>query len=314
MKTFGIIERETVATGKQVRLFLVDGSPTGILTAEIMNWTCRIVSGSRSELNDLLARGEANSPGVYFLLGDNPDDPDRGLLYIGEADDVAARLRQHNSASTGKEFWTRVVFLTSKDTNLTKAHVRYLESRFITLAASADRYALENGNRPPTVNLPEADVSDMEYFISQAQIVLPVLGLDAFRERPIPSTSSGTPMGEHVSPLFEMKVPAEDGFARGQEIDGEFVVVAGSRARSSWTGSGQTYGRLYERLRATGTFSVEDGAVVFAADHAFASPSAAAAVVSGRNANGRVTWRDTITGQTFAQWQEQLAPPLPDYS
>lgn len=303
-----------MATGKQVRLFLVDGSPTGILTAEIMNWTGRIVSGSRSELNDLLARGEANSPGVYFLLGDNPEDQERGLLYIGEADDVATRLRQHNSASTGKEFWTRVVFLTSKDANLTKAHVRFLESRFIALAASADRYALENGNRPPTVNLPEADVSDMEYFISQAQIVLPVLGLDAFRERPIPSTSSETPTGEHVSPLFEMKVPHEEGIARGQDINGEFVVASGSRVRSSWAGAAHSYGGLYVRLRESGTLSVEDGAVVFATDFAFASPSAAAAVVSGRNANGRLTWRDPITGQTFAQWQEQLAPPLPDYS
>ncbi|ALO68171.1 hypothetical protein AS189_18795 [Arthrobacter alpinus] len=301
-----------MATGKQVRLFLVDGSPTGILTAEIMNWTGRLVSGSRSELNDLLARGEANSPGVYFLLGENPEDPDRRLLYVGEADDVAIRLRQHNSASTGKEFWTRVIFLTSKDANLTKAHVRYLESRFIALAAATDRCALENGNRPPTVNLPEADVSDMEYFISQAQIVLPVLGLDAFRGRPIPTTSEGAPLGEHVSPLFEMKVPAEEGVALGRDINGEFVVAAGSRARSSWTGSGQNYGRLYDRLRKSGTLNVVEGVVVFADDHAFASPSAAAAVVSGRNANGRITWRDSKTGRTFAQWQEQLAPPLPE--
>ncbi|NVM96177.1 GIY-YIG nuclease family protein [Arthrobacter wenxiniae] len=303
-----------MATGKQVRLFLVDGSPTGILTAEIMNWTGRVVSGSRSELNDLLGRGEANSPGVYFLLGDNPEDADRGLLYVGEADDVAARLRQHNSASTGKEFWNRVVFLTSKDANLTKAHVRYLESRFIALAAATDRYALENGNRPPTVNLPEADVSDMEYFISQAQIVLPVLGLDAFRGRPIPTTATTNSTGDHLSPVFEMKVPAEQGIARGQDINGEFVVVAGSSARSTWTGSGHNYGLLYERLRKAGTLSVVDGEGVFVDSYAFNSPSAAAAVVSGRNANGRTAWKVPSSGLTFAQWQEQLAPPLPEYS
>ncbi len=164
------------------------------------------------------------------------------------------------------------------------------------------------------MNLPEADVSDMEYFISQAQIVLPVLGLDAFRGRPVPTTAAVSSAGEHVSPLFEMKVPAEEGLARGQDINGEFVVVAGSRARSSWAGSAHSYGRLYERLRKTGTLSVVDGAVVFVHDHAFGSPSAAAAVVSGPNANGRTAWRDAATGQSFAQWQEQLAPPLPDYS
>jgi hypothetical protein len=33
-----------------------------------------------------------------------------------------------------KEFWTRVVFFTSKDDNITKAHVKYLEARLVELA------------------------------------------------------------------------------------------------------------------------------------------------------------------------------------
>lgn len=301
-----------MARGKQVRLFLVDGTPNGILAAEIMNWTGRIVSGSRSDLNDVLGRGEANSPGVYFLVGDNPDNPDRRLLYIGEADDVAVRLRQHNSASVGKDFWDRVVFLTSKDANLTKAHVRYLESRLITLAVAADLFALENDKRPPVVNLPEADISDMEYFLSQAQIVLPVLGLDAFRARTLPTNADGEEPPRHTSPLFEMKVPQEQGNARGKDVDGEFVVAAGSRARSSWSGSNHGYSRLYERLVESGTLSQTEGTMVFTRDHAFSSPSAAAAIVSGRPSNGRVAWRRPLNGQTYAQWQEQLAPQLPE--
>lgn len=302
-----------MAIGKQVRLFLVDGTPTGILTAEIMNWTGRVVSGSRSDLNEVLGRGEANSPGVYFLLGEDPANPDQRLLYIGEADNVAVRLRQHNSASTGKEFWDRVVFLTSKDSNLTKAHVRYLESRLIALATEAGRCRLENGNRPPVVNLPEADISDMEYFISQAKIVLPVLGVDAFRERPTPVTDpNNRPNEVHASPVFELKVPAEDGTARGQDVNGEFVVFSGSRARASWCGGGHNYGKLYARLVDAGTLAMVDGSVRFTDDYAFSSPSAAAAMVSGRPANGRTAWRAPDTGKTYAEWQEQLAPVLPE--
>ncbi|MGP9837185.1 GIY-YIG nuclease family protein [Arthrobacter sp. 179] len=290
----------------------MDGAPSGILTAEIMNWTGRVVSGSRSDLNEILGRGEANSPGVYFLLGDNPEDPDRRSVYVGEADDVAVRLRQHNSASTGKEFWNRVIFLTSKDANLTKAHVRYLESRFISLAIEANRSSLENGNESSKISLPEADLSDMEYFISQAQIVLPVLGLDAFRRRPTPTQSVGALGSKYSSPVFEMKVPTAGGLARAQDIDGEFVVAAGSQARSKWTGVGHSYGGLYERLFSMGVLKIQDGGCVFADDYAFASPSAAAAIVAGRAANGRTSWRDPVSGQTFAQWQEQLAPPLAD--
>lgn len=45
--------------GKQVKLFLVDGTPGGLTTAEITNWTGHVVIGPRSKLADLLARDEA---------------------------------------------------------------------------------------------------------------------------------------------------------------------------------------------------------------------------------------------------------------
>ena len=44
--------------GKSVRLFLADGTPGGLLTAEIMNWTGHVLAGSRSGLQALLAREE----------------------------------------------------------------------------------------------------------------------------------------------------------------------------------------------------------------------------------------------------------------
>ena len=56
--------------------------------------------------------------------------------------------------------------------------------RAIALATQASRVTLENGTAPPVPALPEADTSDMDYFLGQLQIVLPVLGVNAIRVRP----------------------------------------------------------------------------------------------------------------------------------
>jgi hypothetical protein len=34
---------------RQIRLFLVDGSPMGMITAEVVNWTGKVLAGPRAE-------------------------------------------------------------------------------------------------------------------------------------------------------------------------------------------------------------------------------------------------------------------------
>ncbi|WP_212735005.1 hypothetical protein [Nocardia farcinica] len=57
--------------GKTVRMFLADGTPGGLQTAEIMNWTGHIVAAPRSDLARLLARREVGRTGVYVLIGED---------------------------------------------------------------------------------------------------------------------------------------------------------------------------------------------------------------------------------------------------
>jgi len=172
-----------VSVGRSIRAFLADGTPGGLLTAEIMNWTGHIVAAPRSDLAALLRRPEISRTGVYFLLGDDPEGFGGTLAYVGEGDDAGTRLRQHARTEDqgGKDFWVRAIVLTSKDANLTKAHARYLESSFIALAQQARRSRLLNGTAPPPLPLPESDRSDMEYLIAQAKISLPVLGVNILR-------------------------------------------------------------------------------------------------------------------------------------
>jgi hypothetical protein len=56
-------------SGRTVKIFLVDGIPSGLITAEIMNWTGKFTVAPRSQLADLAQRDEVKRTGVYFLVG-----------------------------------------------------------------------------------------------------------------------------------------------------------------------------------------------------------------------------------------------------
>ncbi len=298
-----------MSVGKTVRLFLADGTPGGLLTAEIMNWTGYLVAAPRSDLAALLKRPEVARTGIYILLGDDPDSLGGQLAYIGEGDDIGKRLYQHarSEESNGKDFWDRAIVLSSKDTNLTKAHARYLESRLIELAMDANRARLTNSTAPAPIALPEADVSDMEYFIAQAKIVLPVLGVNLLRSTSITQVDHSTPASSQPteSPVFELKLTSVGVKATAQEVDGEFTVRAGSTARESWVGAVGGYQQLREKLEVDDTLAMAEAgkAMCFTRDHVFASPSAAAAVVLGRSSNGRDAWKATGSRMSYGDWQ-----------
>ncbi len=126
--------------GRSIRLFLVDDTPNGLMTAEIMNWTGHVLMGPRSKLSELVQRPECGRTGVYFLVGPDPEGGFRPQVYVGESDDVGSRLQNHNRPEEkgGKDFWEKVCLVTNKGQNLTKAHVKYLESTLIA-ACSAGR-------------------------------------------------------------------------------------------------------------------------------------------------------------------------------
>jgi hypothetical protein len=287
--------------GKTIRIFLVDGEPSGILVAEISNWTGKVLVAPRAQLEQLSKREEVRRTGVYLLVGPDPDDATKTLVYIGEGDNVLKRLLIHNRRDA-KDFWERTVVVVSKDENLTKSHVRYLESRLISLARQARRADLTNDTAPEPATLPEPDIADMEFFIEQVQMVLPVLGFDFTQPRLVAGAGGAR---SSASPVFELKQVGV--VATAQEIDGQFVVFAGSTARKKGVPSWKSYRSLRDKVVADGSL-VEDPAdpnrLVFAEDTPFNSPSAAASVVMGRASNGHESWKVRGAGQTYGQWQE----------
>ena len=91
-----------------------------------MNWTGHVLFSTRSNFTEVLQRSEAHKTGVYFLFGDIKEIGGKRPVYIGESDNVGKRISQHAKNDT-KDFFERFCLFTSKDQNLTKAHIRYLK-------------------------------------------------------------------------------------------------------------------------------------------------------------------------------------------
>jgi len=282
-------------TSATIKLFLPHGDAKRLRVGEVSNWTGKALAAPRTELDDLLAREELESAGVYFLLGTNPDT---GKLqaYIGEAEVIRDRLKQHKAKAL--DFWTSVVVFVSKDENLTKAHVRFLENRLWQASKLAGRYELENtnGSNP---KLPESDREDMEVYLARIRQVLPVLGSDLLT--PI----SGSTRLTKTQPSLVNKI--KNALANGKRTEEGFVVFKGSTAvltiRPSAESQHPFVVALRQKLIQDGTLIEKDGLYSFTKDTEFSSPSAAAAVIHGGGANGLTAWRDAA-GKTLKELKE----------
>jgi hypothetical protein len=288
------------AHGRTLKLFLVDGTPTGVITAELGNWSGKAVVAPRTALPDLIKRPESSRTGVYLLLGADPDTASGTLIYVGEGDNVKNRLVSHDT-DDNKQFFTHVCLIVSKDENLMKSHVRYLESRLLALIRSAARAKLVNGTGPEAKGLPESEIADMEGFLAAIEILLPVLGFDVLR--PTGSASSHQSNGS-AEPVFVFTQVGTS--ARARVVGGEFVVLAGSLARVAEAPS------LDESSKNKRRDLINDGALVpdqdikflrSTRDIPFGSPSGAGSVVSGSIIAGPLYWKVEETGETYKDWR-----------
>lgn len=243
----------TDAFGRTIQLFLVDGTPNGLIIASIHGWTGSVLVATQSTFAKLLARSEVDRTGVYILFGPDPTDALSMRAYIGEADSVRERIGQ---SAGDRGFWETAVVITTSDEALTKGHVRYLEARLIEMAIGAGRVSLDNGQTPSADKrrLPEADRANMEAFLANLRVILPVVGLDLLKPRPVAATKPAAIATGHDT-RFEIR--HKSGVkATGVEEEGEFVVLQGSEAlkNAGYQGT-NSYGELKQELIAQGVLS-----------------------------------------------------------
>ena len=265
--------------GKSIELFLVNGTADSLITAELSNWNGKAIKIPRTEVQDC-AREDITGPGVYFLFCKEEDGTDS--VYIGEAENVLDRLRQHlrdYKAEKEAYYWSTASVIVGRDLN--KALIRYLEDRLVKIARDCGRYKVLTKNTYSNTVLKESQVATMEEFLDNIKIIVSTLGYTVLTSMP---TATDT-----TKYLF-CKGSGSD--AKGFISPGGFSVIKGSKVSAGTVPSFETRGKSYYKLRlqleADGT--IADGQ--FQRDYEFNAPSAASAVVMGHTSNGNVDWKD----------------------
>ena len=292
--------------GKSIRIYLADATVTGIRYAELVNWTGHAIACPRNRLNELKNWPESSKPGIYFLF-EGRFGSSKPTAYIGESENVAQRLTNHDRK---KDFWSEVVIFTSKDENLTKAHIKYLESALVYLSKNADRYELENGNTPSESSLPRADRDAMKEFVENVRMVLGTLGYSILE--PIlksKGSSEGivesSDLNESENVLRNLFFTVNNLSAQGAVTDEGFVLKKGSQLSKS--NSESMPGKLLttkEKLLVDGVLKDEGAYLVASEDILFNSSSYAAAIVAGTSRSGPQSWK-TTTGKTIKKVEDE---------
>jgi hypothetical protein len=275
---------------KTIKIFLMDGDPNGRMSCELSNWSGKAYKIPRIKVKDCVDRNDLANTGVYMLFG--KDESGNDQVYIGEAEEILKRLNQH---LTQKDFWNEAIVFVSKDENLNKAHIKYMENRLYQIAKGVGRYEIDNVSTPTQSSISESDRAEMEEFISNIRLLVNTLGHKLFEEK----RETGI---KKKSEIFFIKA-ARGADAQGEQSAEGFVVLKGSLAAGSTVNSiSEPVLKLRQTLIDKGTLKSQNESLAFTEDYIFSSPSAAAMIVMGRPANGLTEWK-LENGKTLKEFE-----------
>jgi len=276
--------------GKTIKIFLIDGDPNGRMSCELSNWSGKAYKIPRIKIKDCSDRVDLTSTGVYLLFGKYEDGKDQ--VYIGEAESILKRLNQQ---LTSKDFWNETIVFISKDENLNKAHIKYLENRLHEIAKAANRYRVDNSIIPTQSSISEPDRAEMEEFIEYIKMLVNTLGHKVFDEK-----REFKPKQKHETFLIKAARVAD---GQGEQTSDGFVVFKGSKAAGSTVISmTSNFVILRQKLIDEGVLINKGEYLEFPEDYIFSSPSTAASIVLGRNANGLTEWKQK-SGKTLKEFE-----------
>jgi len=267
--------------GKTIKIFLIDGDPNGRMTCELSNWTGKAYKVPRIKVKECTDRSDLFNTGIYLLLGKDEEGKDQ--VYIGEAETILKRLIQH---LTQKDFWNEAIVFVSKDENLNKAHIKYLENRLFEIAKTSNRYKIENTVTPTQSSISEPDRAEMEEFLENVKLLVNTLGHKVFEEKREFKTKA-----KQQQDYFVIVAP-RGATAQGEPTSEGFVVFKGSKIATSTVASFPPSMQKLRQELIDKKVVVQNGECLeLTDDYIFGSPSTAAAIVMGRNANGLIEWK-----------------------
>ncbi|MEV6637759.1 GIY-YIG nuclease family protein [Actinoplanes sp. NPDC051470] len=285
--------------GRSIRIFLIDRTPTGRRLSGLSQWTGGSFDFARSDYNKARTQTELKRTGVYILVGPNEGDGKETRIYIGESNVIRVRIDKHHIE---KDFWSRAFVFTSNAESLNKAHVLYLEARLLELARAAGVAAIDNDTEPEAEGrLSEPEQADMDAYLNEMLVLLPVLGLSVF-EAPAAQTFGADRTSTGGSTTSARKYELQAGAAQAVGYDGPsgFLVTKGASGPTAQKVMSPSYSTLRARLVETKVLQPQGENYILGEDYLFGSPSAAASVIAGRSLSGNVSWKDE-QGLTLGQ-------------
>ena len=273
-------------------------SKKNLKTVDLSNWVGKVFIGNRKHVDIIQQIPEiAKTTGIYLLLGKDIET-EENYLYIGEADDIAQRIKQH-STNKNKDWFEDFIVFVSKDMDLTKAHVRYLEKSLYELAQqNLTTIKLQNNCCPPGSNLPDYDIAYMQEFQNNMIFILNNLGIINFVKITPEEKNIKNEKDIFYLPLTQNRVDKNGKIVTAKMVitDNGYLVLKNSYVESEERAPSfkrHIYYKLRKKLENDGLFVKSDieGLWKTKEDIPFDACSAAAAVIKNRATNGRTEWK-----------------------
>lgn len=268
--------------GRVVKIFITGQDPRSLRTVELDNWTGVAITGQPEFFKKALEDEVLSRSCVYLLIRSSADD-DLPEIYVGESDDFSQR---YTNAKFPIEFDTFLIF-TSKDDNLTRAHVKWLELELWSiLKRNSGKVSVANTNKPTGSNLPRADIATMRTYLGNLIYVLEALGYDLFSvEERTSATAIASASEPPIAPdklfldLYATALPNRtDAKAYLQYVDAAYTLLAGSKINPVATESlPSNVRKLRDALMKDGILVRRDGYLELLRDIPFSKPSPASA-------------------------------------
>ena len=273
--------------GKTVTTYLIDGDPKGTQYAFISNKICQMFVVPRSNLAYLTTQEKLQKPAFYILLGE--DEATKPQAYIGETENFRERVKDHDSK---KSFWQKALIFVSKDADMTKVDVQYLEHKAIAEAKKANCFVLnDNKQTHKAPNLPEYQRDSMDEFFEDVKFLASFIGCNIFEV--------SQPKTEHI---FYTKGRGCD--AKGFYSSNGFTVLKGSVIAKAMVPS---FSWKEKREGMVQEYAVAEGdRLTLTSDKIFSSPSTAASFCLGRPSNGWMDWKDKDDNTLDSVYRKQL--------
>lgn len=145
--------------GRNINMFLLDGTSSGVIKATLANWTGVAYKIPRTELDNCQDREHLHQSGVYFLFSKS-EETEEPVVYVGQAgqrkngEALLYRLNEHinqynsDEDTNNEKYWIESIALTTSNNSFGPTEISYLENAFYSLAKESRRYHVRNTIEP----------------------------------------------------------------------------------------------------------------------------------------------------------------------